>query len=145
MKFVMNEKDFIQSKKFKNINILIALSNVNDENKLWHYRYITEILNRGCEKYPTKKALINKLFSLYGANVSIGSSSVYKTATLNLGIDIVNPIYVGEDNLLKDAIDVAKEMLFKPLLNNDKTGFDEKVFDEVRRLYIDHIKNIILH
>ena len=142
MKYVFDKNNFIRNNKFNTLTILISFIHEKELDKLSYPALISSIMNSCSNNYPTKKELYGKMYNLYNANLVFFNTNMYKNFAYNLAIEIVNPKYLNDDSLLDDTFQLAKELIYNPLLNDKKDGFDEKIFSEKKRLIIDNIKNI---
>ena len=141
MNIEFKDQNFLKSNKFNTIEILLSLINDKDFDKDYYLSLLLSILNVGCEKYPTKSSMVKKTYDLYNAAVFLTRKNYFKAQLLSLSIQTINPKYVNDNNLLHECIDLAYNLLYKPLLNENKDGFDEKIFAEKKKRLIASIKS----
>ena len=137
-----NNINFLKSDQFNTIEIMISLTCERDFEKEFYLRFLLSILNSGTEKYKTKSELIKKTYDLYNASVFLSYKTYYKAQIVSLCIQTINPKFVHDENLLKDCITLGYDILYKPMLNKEKNGFDEKLFLECKKKLVANIKNI---
>lgn len=142
MKFKLSKDDLIKSSKFKHISILISFVFERDFTKNGYMELLTSILSDSCKKYNTKMALYKKMYELYNVNLFIYNANNFNTSSLIVNLEFLNPKYVNNDNLIDEVFSFFKEVLFHPLLNEEKNGFDEKVFDEHKETCLSIQRNI---
>ena len=101
---------------------------------------LLSVLKRGCEKYPSQKDINLRLDELYASIITLENRKYDSEQLFGLSLDVVKSRYTddGED-LLRGALNVACEMLFHPLL--DENGFfSEDYVSSEKQNY----KNVIL-
>ena len=132
---------FIRTSKFKTIDIDVAFIGSFSKENATKRSLLTRLLTASTKKYPSKKALANKLYDLYNATLAISAYPSYKTSVTVFHLSIVNPKYAGGDAaLLPEALAFLREVIFNP---NAKDGaFSEKDWREQKRILRDNIKNI---
>ncbi|HOA79090.1 MAG TPA: pitrilysin family protein [Bacilli bacterium] len=132
---------FIRTSKFKTIDIDVAFIGSFSKENATKRSLLTRLLTASTKKYPSKKALANKLYDLYNATLAISAYPSYKTSVTVFHLSIVNPKYAGGDAaLLPEALAFLREVIFNP---NAKDGaFLEKDWREQKRILRDNIKNI---
>ena len=141
-KFEINniETTLIKTNKFKTITFFVVLFGDFTKENATQRNLLAKLLQSTTKNYPTKKAVANKLFDLYDANIFANSFPMYKTNLTVFGLQIVNPSFVQDDVLLNEAISFFKEMIFNP--NVDENGFNLNEFNEKKRNLRDNINNI---
>lgn len=130
----------INTTKYKIISGIISFIRPLEKEELTYYSFISRLLNSSCEKYPTKNALSNKMYELYDCTAYMNVNFTYKTANCSFCFSTINSKYTNNPHLFKDCIDLIKEMMLKPLLEN--SGFNIKNFNEEKKGLETDIKNI---
>lgn len=141
-KFEINgiESTLIKTDKFKTITFFVAFIGEFSKEVATNKTLLSMLLNGSTKSYPTKKTILNKLFTLYDAGISISSFPIYRTNITVFSLSIINPKYVESDNLLNEGLSFLKEFIFNP--NIDEGGFVEKEFNEKKRMLRDNINSI---
>lgn len=128
-----------QTDKFKTINIRLVFKNHFTRENATKYSLLTSILANTSKKYNTKRKASNALDNLYSANISIGTYSIHRTRITYFNLTIINEKYIDE-KILKEGIDLLKEYLLFPNLENGK--FNQKIFDEEKSLLEVSLKRV---
>ncbi|HPN60964.1 MAG TPA: pitrilysin family protein, partial [Bacilli bacterium] len=93
------------------------------------------------KRYPTKKALTNRLFELYDASVAIHSLPSFATNVTFVSMELINDQYASKDSsLLEAGINLLAEILFNP--NLDGSRWNQHDFLEQKRILKAHIENV---
>lgn len=137
----IENSNYIKSDKFTTVEIYINLLKEFDYSKPYYSLLLSYILNGSSENYPSKDKLSKKIYSLYNANIEISIKAQYKCQITSLSISCLNPKYVSDNSLIHDCIELGHELLYRPLLNKNKDGFDESIFEEKKKRVIALIKN----
>lgn len=140
--FKINDIDFqlIKTNKYKTITGIISLVKPLKEEDFTYYSLLNRLIGSSSNKYPTKKILSNKMFELYDCSAYMSTSYSYKTVNNLFVFQTVNNKYVNDDNIVKECIELLKEIIFNPLSKNGM--FDEKNFHEEVKSLENDIKNI---
>ena len=101
---------------------------------------LSMVLKRGSKNYPNSIDLERKLEELYGANLSLGINKRGEKQVIRFTVEWAKSIYVGEE-YDKDAVDILKELLFNPLIENN--GFIKKYVDQEKENLKRKIENKI--
>ena len=132
---------FIKTDKFKTITISIAFIGEFSPKNATKRSLLTRLLTVSTKKYPTKKAMANKLYDLYDASLMVSTYPSYKASVTVFNYSFINPKFIaGSDDLIKNAIAFLREVIFKP--NVIKQAFSDKDFLEQKRILKENIKNI---
>lgn len=134
----------IPTKKYKTIQISIKFKTLLKETVATKRTLISNLLEISSKKYPSQTALRSKLSDLYGAGFGTHVTKKGNYHVLSVDMSVVNDKYIGmESNLLAEAVDFLKEILFVPkALDNqfDLTTFTrekEKLSDDYDSLFDD--------
>ncbi|NLD26589.1 MAG: insulinase family protein [Acholeplasmataceae bacterium] len=130
----------IKTDKFKTISFQITFLGEFSQKTATARSLLTRLLSNANKKYPTKKAISNRLLDLYDASFSIMSYPSYKTSITSFNLDIVNQKNVKSTTLTKEALEFLREAIFNPNFENNL--FPEKDFQEQKRTLRENIKNI---
>ncbi len=134
----------IKTNKFKTVAIEIVFLGEFTKENATKRSLLSRVMMASTAKYPTKKTLTNQLFELYDASVSFYSHPSYRTNVSIFTMEIVNEKYLPDhESLTDEAVDFLKEVLFHP--NADNKAWNEKDFNEQKRLLRESIANIYNH
>lgn len=133
---------FIKTNKFKTISIQVVYLGEFNKDNATRRSLLSRLLPLSTKKYPTKKAIYNKLHDLYDMNIGVSTYPTYKTNLTTFSIEYVNPKYIHDDgpNLHYEAISLLNELIFNPNFTNN--GFDKKLFNEQKNILKQNIINI---
>ena len=94
------------------------------------------VLRRGCVRYPTLDALNRRLDYLYGTDLSLRNFSRGDRLLSGIALDLLDPSYLptGEEGLLREALEVVRELLFFPLLDGEGNLLSRYVESEKQQL-----------
>lgn len=134
------EINLLKTKKYKVASGIISFVKPVKKEDFTYYTLLNRLISSSCEKYPTKNLLSNKMYELYDCTAYMSTGYSYKTANTTFVFSTINNKYANNKTLLKDCIDLLKEMMLKPLLEND--GFNIKYFNEEKKGLESDIKSI---
>ncbi|MBE6589932.1 MAG: insulinase family protein [Ruminococcaceae bacterium] len=105
---------------------------------------VMAVLLRGSERYPTVAAINRRLDYLYGTEVSLRNHYCGDLHVIGLCADLVGEEYLplrtdGEVSVMEGAIEVMRELLFHPLLDEEGNLLAHYVESE-KRLQCDNIR-----
>ncbi|MFD1850324.1 EF-P 5-aminopentanol modification-associated protein YfmF [Oceanobacillus bengalensis] len=119
---------FIQSKKYKTVNIVAKLKAPLEKETVTKRALLPYILKQGTKNYPSRKDLQLKLDDLYGAVLAVNGGKKGENHLISLRLEIANPKFIPEaQTIIKDGIELFSEILFHPNVRGN--AFDEKVFE----------------
>ncbi|MGJ9458921.1 EF-P 5-aminopentanol modification-associated protein YfmF [Oceanobacillus sp. CF4.6] len=118
---------FIQSKKYKTINIVAKLRANLEKETITKRALLPYILKQGTKNYPSRSELQLKLDELYGAVLSVDGGKKGENHIITVRMEFANEKFIPEESsIIDDAISLFSEILFQP--NVKGNGFDESVF-----------------
>ncbi|MFC4023088.1 EF-P 5-aminopentanol modification-associated protein YfmF [Oceanobacillus longus] len=118
---------FIQSKKYKTINIVAKLRANLEEETITKRALLPYILKQGTKNYPSRSELQLKLDELYGAVLSVDGGKKGENHIITVRMEFANEKFIPEESsIIDDAISLFSEVLFQP--NVKGNGFDDSVF-----------------
>lgn len=132
--------EVIHTKKYKTTRILIRFSARHSEKTAAARTLLTSLLETNSLNYPTQNDLSTRLAELYGASFGVSVAKKGNIHQVNVGMSIVNGSYVGEENLLNEAVTFLQEILFAP--NVKEGAFDEKTFATEKENLIAYLKSM---
>ena len=99
------------------------------------------VLLRGSEHYPTVAAINRRLDTLYGTEVTLRNHYLGGLHVIGLCADVLGADYLpaGEDGVLDGALDMMRELLFHPALDENGLLLSHYVESE-KRLQCDSIR-----
>ncbi|WP_156289119.1 EF-P 5-aminopentanol modification-associated protein YfmF [Oceanobacillus salinisoli] len=119
---------FIQSKKYKTINIIAKLKAPLDRESITTRALLPYILKQGTKSYPSRRDLQLKLDDLYGAVLSVDGGKKGENHILTFRLELANPKFIPEESsIMEEGIALFSELLFHP--NVKDNGFDRKIFE----------------
>ena len=99
------ETVLIKTDKFKTITFFITYLGEYNKEVATAKTLLSMLLSGSTKNYQTKKAILNKLFSLYDAAISVHNFPIYKTNVQLFALNIINPKFVQNENLLTESIE----------------------------------------
>ena len=113
MEVVLKEKNmcFIKTNKFKTLTLKVVFYNEYSKENATYLSLLTRVLSNTSKKYNTKKKLNNKLYDLYDANIYLSTNPSYKLSMTSFTLNMVNPIYVDDKNMLKESVKFLNEII----------------------------------
>lgn len=130
----------IKTNKFKTISIYVVYLGEFSKENATKRSLLTRVLSNSTKLYPTKKALATKLLDLYDASAGITTYPSGETAVTVFNIEIVNEKNVGTSGLTKEAVQLLREVIYNPNIENGQ--FSEKDFNEQKRVLRELLNNI---
>ncbi|WP_337019869.1 EF-P 5-aminopentanol modification-associated protein YfmF [Oceanobacillus massiliensis] len=119
---------FIQSKKYKTINIVAKLRAPLERETITKRALLPYILKQATKNYPSRSELQLKLDDLYGAVLSADGSKKGENHIISIRLEVANEKFIpDESSIIDDALSLLSEVLFKP--NIKENGFDEAIFN----------------
>ncbi|WP_445447276.1 EF-P 5-aminopentanol modification-associated protein YfmF [Enterococcus lactis] len=131
----------LPTKQYKTIRIFIRFTARLQQEVITKRSLLSSMLETNSLNYPDQTKLSAKLAELYGASFGLSVRKKGNLHWLNVGISFVNGEYVNDPNLLSQAVDFLKEVLFYPNIKNQQ--FDQLTFDLEKnnlRLYLESLK-----
>ena len=129
-----------QSEKFKAETVSVSTAFPLERD-----RYLTSlllaVLGRGCQKYPTLAEISRRLDYLWGAELSFRDYTLGDVHVVGLYADLVSADYLpaGGETILREVLELLREILFHPLL--DENGLlDAHYVESEKRLQCDAIR-----
>ncbi|HEY8364499.1 MAG TPA: pitrilysin family protein [Haloplasmataceae bacterium] len=123
----------IKTDKFKTTDFVLNFRQKLDPNTVTSRALVPYVLKARTKKYPSKKAINQKLEELYGASFGVSINKQGLLHILSLRMSIINERYLTTQvNLLEEALAFFQEIIFNPELENG--AFLEKVVNEEKRL-----------
>ncbi len=105
---------------FKVETLTLLLAFPEDVTNSVEYSLLLSVMKRGCEKYPTLRAINERLDELYTSGVSFRNRKTDALRLIGLGADALKAEYTdGECDPLLETLGVMNEMLFSPLLDEN--------------------------
>jgi len=127
--------------KFKTTNINVFIHQNLEEDLVTKTAFLPFILRRGSFKFPTTQQLMLHLDNLYGASFGIDVLKKGERHILQFRLDLVNSNFLPDNiNLLKEGLDVLKEMILNPLTENG--GFKREYFEQEKKVLKRHIQSL---
>lgn len=119
---------FIQTKKYKTINIVAKLKAPLERETITKRALLPYILQQGTKSYPSRKELQLKLDDLYGAVLSIDGAKKGENHIISVRFELANQKFIPEESsIIDDGMDLFSELLFQPNISNG--AFNETEFN----------------
>ena len=111
----------IQTNNFKTNLISIFLTTKLNRDDITKNALITAILRRGTNNLKTQEEINKKLEEMYGAEFDCGVEKTGDNQVLKFYIESLNDKYLPQnEELLKNSINMLFEIVFNPLIQNNK-------------------------
>lgn len=108
---------FVQDKKFKNFKISLNFKTALTKENATLNSLLVKVLMDGCEKYPTKKGIVNEFKKIYGSSLSASCIKNDFSLCPVFEIDALACDY-SEKGVMKKAMELFGQVLLNPLLEN---------------------------
>ena len=132
----------LPTKKYKTIQISLKFKTPLKKGLATRRTLIASLLEVNSKKYPNQTALRSKLSDLYGAGFGTTISKKGSYHIFSVGMSIVNDKFISmESNLLEEAADFLKEILFYPNAEND--AFDKTTFTREKAKLADDYDSLL--
>ncbi|MEQ6375391.1 pitrilysin family protein [Bacillaceae bacterium S4-13-56] len=132
---------FIPTKKFKTNTIVVKFRSSLDRETISKRALLSSILDKGTINYPSSLDLRRALDYLYGAVLSIDSSKKGNNHILSIRLELPNDTYIqNESNLLEDALNLLKEIIFQPNVENQ--SFPDQIVEREKKNMVAKIQSI---
>ena len=130
--------NLIKTDKFKTNLLSVFFTVPQNENTITKNSLIPEILRRGSNNLKTQEEISKTLEELYGASFDCGVDNIGDNQVLKFYLETINNSYTEDgENILKESINILLDLVFNPLVNNNK--FDETYVESEKN----NIKQII--
>ena len=130
----------IKTDKFKKTTINITFKQpITDKLDVIKKDILCNLLILGTKKYKTRRELEIKCEDLFGASINIKNKKAGSYNLFSLTSSFLNDKYTLE-NTLDETINFIKEILFNPLIENNR--FDDKLVEIAKKGYLEDIKSI---
>ena len=129
----------IQTDKFKTNLIAVFLSMPITKENVTKNSLISAILRRGSKNMPTLTQISQELEEMYGASFDCGLDKTGDNHILKFYIESINDKFLPQqnENMLKQSCDMLLEIVFNPLIEEDK--FKEEYLEQEK----ENVKRII--
>lgn len=126
----------LPTKKYKTIQISLKFKTPLKKDLATKRTLIANLLEVNSEKYPDQTALRSKLSDLYGAGFGTNVSKKGNYHIFSVSMSMVNDKFIStESNLLEEAADFLKEILFHP--NAENGSFNAVTFNREKEVLAD--------
>ena len=120
----------VKTKKFKSNLISIYFQRQLDRQEVTRLSLLTNLLQVASNKYPSMKAISQKLDSLYGLSMNLGLTKHGEKLIASLKLLTISDKYLDQP-VFEDVINFASEILLNPLvvdgqLNPDMLDLEKK-------------------
>ncbi len=116
--------NLIKTDKFKTNLLSVFFTVPLNENTITKNSLIPAILRRGSNNLKTQEEISKTLEEMYGASFDCGVDKIGDNQVLKFYLETINNSYTEDgENILKESINILLDLVFNPLVNNNK--FDE--------------------
>ena len=130
--------NLIKTDKFKTNLLSVFFTVPLNENTITKNSLIPAILRRGSNNLKTQEEISKTLEEMYGASFDCGLDKIGDNQVLKFYLETINNSYTEDgENILKESINILLDLVFNPLVNNNK--FDETYVESEKN----NIKQII--
>lgn len=130
--------NIINENKFKKVMIRFCFFNEYNKENITSYSLLASVLTLSSKKYNDKKKKLDVISDLYNTRLVFSNHYLYNTRITFLTLNLINPHYTNDDNLLSRAIDMMYEFLLNPNVINE--SFEEKSFEEAKNNLLENLK-----
>ncbi|MBS4540098.1 insulinase family protein [Clostridium sp. D2Q-11] len=131
----------INTDKFKTELISFYLILPLDKNEVTSNTLVPLILKRGTKKYKTSLDIERRLEELYGSDMSVSVAKKGEKHAIRFSIEGPLEDFVSSDEILKNKLEVLKEVIYNPLLEGD--GFNKNYVTQEEKNLKDRISSRI--
>ena len=131
----------IPTTKYKTIKLYIRFAEKLSKETISQRTLLSNLLETNSLNYPTQADVSKKLADMYGASFGFQINKKGDSHYITLVLNIVNEKFLPHhENILAEAIDFIKEMLFCP--NRSQGAFDLETFEREKTNLIEYIESI---
>lgn len=112
----------IDNNKFKTNLISIFLTTPITKEYVTYDAVLSSVLRRGSKNMPTQEIISKELENMYGASFDCGLDKTGDNHILKFYIETINDAFIpqNDENMLKTSIEKLLEIVFNPLIENNK-------------------------
>ncbi|AEV94995.1 EF-P 5-aminopentanol modification-associated protein YfmF [Pediococcus claussenii] len=130
--------DVMPTSQFKTIRVEVHFLTKSNARLMAKRALISNILETSSKKYPDQVKVTHQLSEMFGAGFGAGISKRGRLHDLSFSIITANSTYLDtQDDLFKQGIDFLREIIFNPLVTNNR--FDESVFETQKDNLLNYI------
>lgn len=132
----------MKTDKFKTavFKLSIAMPATVDEMDTALFALMVNVLKCGTEKYPEKADLIKRLGDLYDASCSIGGYASGDNRIFEISSEMLSDKFSAEGSILEGVVELADQLLYHPLLDNDG-DFPSDTVEREKQVICDKIRS----
>ena len=136
--------NIIKTNKFKTVRFTVRFRAPLSIKTVSKRVIISNLWETSNEVYRTNRDFDLKLSSMYGANFATSVRKKGRDHFLSLNLNIVDPDLLGDENLLEEAIDFIKAVIFKPLLDQEvRQSFDAATFSREQKNLVRYLESTV--
>ncbi|WEV45142.1 pitrilysin family protein [Streptococcaceae bacterium ESL0687] len=134
--------NIIKEKKFKTINIAIRFKADFKAQILANRILISNLWETSNKNLTSNRDLDLKLSDMYGATFSTRVAKKGKKHLLTINLSLVNPALVNDNNLLEEALNFLKDVIFNPLVSESGglMSFDRETYAREQKNLIKYLE-----
>ena len=128
----------INTDKFKTVDVRVFYEDVLEDKNITCDSLLLKLLCTKTKSYPTRKSFKTYLQDLYDMKTKIFTSSNGEVFSFSIMINSLNKKYaLDKENLLEKQFNVLNEILYNPLLAEDKFDYYNEMKNEYKENLID--------
>ena len=112
----------INNNNFKTNLIAVFLTTPIDRQYVTYNAVLSSVLRRGSKNMPTQEEISKQLEDMYGAGFDCGLDKTGDNHILKFYLELINDSFIPQnnENMLKIGIEKLLEIVFNPLIENNK-------------------------
>ncbi len=130
----------INTDKFKTIRMEIIFSREVKKEEMASFSFLCDLLTDSSKKYKTRKDIAIRLEELYKSVLYGITNKVGNLFMTSFVFEFIDPLYINEDNYLKEAVSFPFQIINNPRVKNEE--FDITSFNIVKRRMLQEIESI---
>ncbi len=130
---------YIACDKFTSNNFTVHFILPLSKEKASAYCLLARVLKKACAKYPSQETINKRLEELYASSVGAGVTKLGENESFFVSVNMLdNRFSFDGTDIEEDALALAKEILFAPLLEDGV--FSEQIVAREKKTLIDRIR-----
>ena len=109
----------IETNKFKTDLIAVFLTTPLEKKTVTANALIPAVLRRGNSKLKSQEEISKVLEEMYGASFDCGIDKIGNDQIIKFYLETINDLYLEEEKIFKNAIDLILDIVFNPLIENN--------------------------
>ena len=131
----------IPTEKYKTVRLLVRFNTRLNHETITKRTLLSSLMETNSLNYPNQVKLSERLAELYGASFGIGVSKKGNQHWFNISMNIVNDHYLQDSQVLAEAVDFLKEIIFAP--NIQAGQFEAETFQREKENLKAYLESIV--